>query len=68
MPYKELKFGQTFSDHMLEIDWSNELGWQDPVIKPFGNLSVHPATSALHYGLQAFEGTILLLPFFGKKR
>lgn len=68
LPYKELKFGQTFSDHMLEIDWCNELGWNDPVIRPFGNLSVHPATSALHYGLQAFEGMKAYIGVDGKAR
>lgn len=41
---------------MLTIDWSHEKGWGKPWIKPFQNLSLHPATSALHYSVQIFEG------------
>jgi branched-chain amino acid aminotransferase len=41
---------------MLEVDWTLEKGWTDPVIKPAQNLSLHPFVSGLHYGLQAFEG------------
>ncbi|KAM8740325.1 branched-chain-amino-acid aminotransferase, cytosolic [Acanthopagrus schlegelii] len=49
-------FGSTFTDHMLTIEWSAAEGWQAPLIKPFGNLSLHPACSSLHYGVQLFEG------------
>jgi len=31
-------------------------GWQEPEIKPFGDLVLHPATMILHYGQQVFEG------------
>eukprot|EP00658_Telonema_sp_P-2_P012494 TRINITY_DN14756_c0_g1_i2.p1 TRINITY_DN14756_c0_g1~~TRINITY_DN14756_c0_g1_i2.p1 ORF type:complete len:390 (-),score=111.99 TRINITY_DN14756_c0_g1_i2:274-1443(-) len=51
-----LKFGQSFTDHMLEVDWTLAKGWHDPIIKPMGDLSLHPAASSLHYGLQCFEG------------
>ncbi|AWO97904.1 Branched-chain-amino-acid aminotransferase [Scophthalmus maximus] len=49
-------FGSVFTDHMLTIEWSATEGWQAPHIKPFGNLSLHPACSSLHYGIQLFEG------------
>ncbi|XP_041820249.1 branched-chain-amino-acid aminotransferase, cytosolic [Chelmon rostratus] len=49
-------FGTVFTDHMLTIEWSAAEGWQAPLIKPFGNLSFHPACSSLHYGIQLFEG------------
>eukprot|EP00923_Selenidium_pygospionis_P032311 GHVN01057022.1.p3 GENE.GHVN01057022.1~~GHVN01057022.1.p3 ORF type:complete len:373 (-),score=43.66 GHVN01057022.1:2018-3136(-) len=56
-PAKEsLKFGEAFTDHMLEVDWDAQHGWSDPRIIPFQNLSLHPAVSSLHYGLQVFEG------------
>lgn len=45
-------FGSTFTDHMLTIEWGAAEGWQAPLIKPFGNLSLHPACSSLHYGVQ----------------
>ncbi|KAG8005721.1 Branched-chain-amino-acid aminotransferase, partial [Nibea albiflora] len=49
-------FGTVFTDHMLTIEWSAAEGWQAPLIKPFGNLSLHPSISSLHYGVQLFEG------------
>ncbi|KAM8910581.1 LOW QUALITY PROTEIN: branched-chain-amino-acid aminotransferase, cytosolic [Spinachia spinachia] len=52
--------GNVFTDHMLTIECSESEGWQAPIIKPFGNLSLHPACSSLHYGLfewlKAFGG------------
>ena len=47
-----LVFGKQFSDHMLTIDWSDKDGWEAPQIKPFQNLSLHPASSALHYSIE----------------
>ncbi|XP_053300049.1 branched-chain-amino-acid aminotransferase, mitochondrial [Pleuronectes platessa] len=51
-----LVFGKQFSDHMLTINWSEKEGWEAPQIKPFQNLSMHPASSALHYSIELFEG------------
>ncbi|XP_064171172.1 branched-chain-amino-acid aminotransferase, mitochondrial [Anguilla rostrata] len=51
-----LVFGKQFSDHMLTINWSEKGGWEPPQIKPFQNLSLHPASSALHYSIELFEG------------
>ncbi|KAM3598139.1 uncharacterized protein V6R79_014037 [Siganus canaliculatus] len=51
-----LVFGKHFSDHMLTINWSEKDGWEAPQIKPFQNLSLHPASSALHYSIELFEG------------
>ncbi|XP_022083544.1 branched-chain-amino-acid aminotransferase, cytosolic-like isoform X2 [Acanthaster planci] len=53
---ENLIFGKEFTDHMLVIDWSKDAGWQAPKIVPFGNLSLHPASSSLHYALELFEG------------
>lgn len=55
-PLSELKFGTHFTPHMLEADWTAQAGWGEPRILPFANLSLHPASSALHYGLEVFEG------------
>ncbi|XP_051248487.1 branched-chain-amino-acid aminotransferase, cytosolic [Dicentrarchus labrax] len=52
----EFDYGAVFTDHMLTIEWSESEGWQAPVIKPFENLSLHPACSSLHYSVQLFEG------------
>ncbi len=54
--FETLIFGHTFSDHMLEVDWNIKSGWSAPKIRPFGDLSIHPAASSLHYSLECFEG------------
>ena len=37
---------------MLTIEWNAASGWKKPKIQPFGNLSLHPASSVLHYALE----------------
>merc|ERR1711935_796816 len=50
-------FTDGFTDHMLEIDFDAlKGGWGKPKIRPFGPLSLHPASSALHYAVELFEG------------
>ena len=51
-----LGFGKIFTDHMFIMDYSRELGWHDARIVPFENLSIHPASTVLHYGSEIFEG------------
>jgi len=51
-----LGFGKLFTDHMLVMEYHKETGWQEPEIKPYGNFSLDPATMALHYGQEIFEG------------
>lgn len=53
--FENLPFGKHFSDHMLVMDYANG-SWGAPQIVPFGNIEIHPATSALHYGQAIFEG------------
>lgn len=53
--WENLPFGKIFSDHMLVMDYRDG-EWQQPEIIPFANLSLHPATSAIHYGQSIFEG------------
>lgn len=50
-----LDFGSTISDHMFYCLF--EAGdWRQPQIVPFDNISLSPATLALHYGQSIFEG------------
>ncbi len=51
-----LGFGKIFTDHMFLMDYSVEEGWHDARIVPFGRLEIHPASTALHYGSEIFEG------------
>ena len=56
-PFKEeLQFGNTFTDHMLEIKWSESGGWEKPVILPLHDFTFHPAAKVLHYAQTLFEG------------
>lgn len=48
-------FGKIFTDHMFVAHWDGKQ-WTDLSIEPYGNLSISPATSALHYGQAIFEG------------
>ncbi len=52
----KLGFGRIFSDHMFAMDWDQSVGWHDARIIPYGNLSISPASSVLHYGSEIFEG------------
>lgn len=51
----DLKFGRTFTDHMLICDFENG-EWKDPEIIPYQNISLDPSTSFIHYGQSIFEG------------
>ena len=51
-----LGFGKIFTDHMFIMDWNSEKGWYNQRIVPFENLSIHPASTVLHYGSEIFEG------------
>lgn len=52
----QLGFGKIFTDHMAVIDWNVQKGWYDARIIPFDRFSMHPASTALHYGSEIFEG------------
>ncbi|KAF1790310.1 Branched-chain amino acid aminotransferase II [Phytophthora cactorum] len=56
LPKEQLKFGKTFTDHMLEVDWELGKGWGHPVIHPYGPMAIDPASAVLHYALECFEG------------
>ncbi|MDO4608449.1 MAG: branched-chain amino acid aminotransferase [Clostridia bacterium] len=51
-----LGFGQVFTDYMFLMDYSRKEGWHDARIVPFGPISLHPASTVLHYGSEIFEG------------
>ncbi|MBC6990502.1 MULTISPECIES: branched-chain amino acid aminotransferase [Hymenobacter] len=52
---ENLEFGKTFTDHMFVVDYCDG-EWQEPQIVPYGDITVSPANSALHYGQAIFEG------------
>jgi len=52
---KNPSFGSVYSDHMFIADYKNGQ-WQDLRIVPYGNLSISPANTTLHYASTIFEG------------
>ena len=55
-PEESLGFGKVFTDHMFLMDYEEGKGWQNKRIVPFGPISLHPASTVLHYGAEIFEG------------
>lgn len=53
--FNNLKFGQIMSDHMLVAEYDNGR-WEEVSIVPYGDLTISPSMSALHYGQAIFEG------------
>ena len=58
----------TTTDHMLAVSWSATSGWATPEIKPYGNLSLSPTASVLHYATECFEGMKAYRGYDGKLR
>jgi len=51
-----LGFGTIFTDYMFNMDYSQEAGWHNPRIEPYGPIEMDPSTMVLHYGQAIFEG------------
>jgi branched-chain amino acid aminotransferase len=49
-------FGKAFTDHMVTVEWTSDAGWHDARVRPYGPLSLDPATHVFHYGQAIFEG------------
>lgn len=53
--FENLKFGNTFTDHMLVCDYRNG-AWEAPVITPYEPFLLDPSAKVFHYGQAIFEG------------
>lgn len=53
--FNNLSFGTVFTDHMFECNYKDGK-WDQPEIKPYGNISVAPSARVFHYGQAVFEG------------
>jgi branched-chain amino acid aminotransferase len=52
---EQSEFGAVISDHMFIADY-HDGEWHQPRIIPYSDLTLNPATLALHYGQSVFEG------------
>lgn len=52
----KLGFGKIFTDHMFEMDYTKGIGWHDPRVVPFHEITLSPAAMVFHYGQEMFEG------------
>lgn len=52
----QLGFGKIFTDHMFIVEYTEDKGWYDARIVPYGSLSIDPASPVLHYAQEIFEG------------
>lgn len=53
--FENLKFGHTFTDHMMTCDYEDG-SWQAPKIMPYGPILMEPSAKVFHYGQAVFEG------------
>jgi len=51
-----LGFGKIFTDHMFLYNYTKGKGWHDARIVPYGDFSISPAATVLHYGQEVFDG------------
>ncbi|MEN9679129.1 MAG: hypothetical protein RLZ57_258 [Actinomycetota bacterium] len=49
-------FGKHYTDHMVVCEWNEKTGWSEPELKPYGPITLDPATAVFHYGQEIFEG------------
>jgi branched-chain amino acid aminotransferase len=49
-------FGKHFTDHMVDICWSERGGWHRARVQPYGPIALDPAAAVLHYAQEIFEG------------
>ena len=54
--YSALGFGKYFTDHMFLMNYSEDKGWHDARIVPYGPIPLDPSTMVFHYAQELFEG------------
>ena len=59
----KLGFCRFFTDRMFTMEYNNDDGWHNAVIKKFAPFQIEPSCLVLHYAQEIFEG---LKAFYGK--
>ncbi len=52
----KLGFGKIFTDYMFLYNYTKGKGWNNARIVPYGDFSISPAATVLHYGQEVFDG------------
>ena len=53
---------------MITCSWTATAGWAEPHLKPYGNFSISPIASVLHYATECFEGMKFYRGYDGRLR
>ncbi len=53
---KNLGFGKIFTEHMVTIEFEEDIGWKRGALVPYAPIALDPSASVLHYGQAIFEG------------
>ncbi len=53
--FTKLGFAAEFADHVFTMRW-HQGEWREPLIQPYGPITLEPGTASLHYGQMVFEG------------
>ncbi|KAL5094344.1 hypothetical protein Trisim1_006934 [Trichoderma cf. simile WF8] len=59
---------KAFTDRMITASWTEERGWSNPQVVPYGPISLMPSASALQYATQCFEGMKVFRGYDGRLR
>jgi len=52
----DLSFGDTFTDHMIRMEYKEGKGWHNARIVPYQDICLDPAAMSIHYAQSIFEG------------
>ena len=56
-PQKTAKFGESFTPHVLHVDWSQTKGWSKPYfLRTAAQLTIPYSATGVHYALSCYEG------------
>ncbi|KIR64193.1 branched-chain amino acid aminotransferase [Micromonospora haikouensis] len=49
-------FGRHFTDHMVTVTWTPDVGWHDHQVTALAPFTLHPGAAVLHYAQEILEG------------
>ncbi|MEO3388775.1 branched-chain amino acid aminotransferase [Mesorhizobium sp. CAU 1741] len=55
LPQPPYGFGNYFTDHLATMRYTEDAGWSDPQVVPFGEISLHPSAAGFQYSQSIFD-------------